>query len=391
LLDVATKRLGVGDVRISETAKANVLDALINNRLSYGKWSRQFERRFADIHGRRFACFVNSGTDALRIGLAALKEKYNWPDGSTVLVPALTFVASVNVITQLNLKPYFVDVDEFYGMDPEQVGLILARHHASESKPMPVAMMPVHLFGQPASMKLHRLADFFGLRVIADSCETMFVPGCAAGDVSCFSTYACHVIQTGVGGLATTNDPELAALIRSYANHGRNGIYTGIDDDLGSKEVMDARFQFERQGFSSRATELEAAIGCAELDDYESNIKRRRDIADTLLARLSGLPLDLPRVRPGYESCWMMFPVLAFTQEQRDGLVLHLESRGIETRPMLPLTSQPYFKQQFGDIEKNYPIAAHVNTHGFYVASHPYLTDDDINQMIDGFRSFYRK
>jgi perosamine synthetase len=386
----ATRRIGVGDVRVNDKGRANVLDALLNNRLSYGPYSKQFERRFADIHGRRFACFVNSGTDALRIGLAALKEKYNWPDGSTVLVPALTFVASVNVIEQVGLKPYFVDVDEFYGMDAQQVSLILARHQAGEM-PMPVAMMPVHLFGQPASRDLNRMADFFGLRVIADSCETAFVPGCAAGDVSCFSFYSCHVICTGVGGMVTTNDPTLASLIRSYANHGRDGIYNSIDDELGQVEVINARFKFDRAGYSSRATELEAALGCAELDTWEANVAQRRANAAYLSAALEGLPLRLPTLRPGYESCHMMFPVLAQGREQRDALVQHLESAGIETRWMLPLTSQPYFKKQYGDIEKNYPMSHRVNETGFYVGCDNHKAADDMAYIADAFHSFWRK
>lgn len=381
-----SRRIGVGEVRITDRARANVLEVLANHRLSYGPYSKQFERRFADLHQRRFACFVNSGTDALRIGLAAMKERYGWADGSTVLVPALTFVASVNVITQNNLRPYFVDVDEFYGMDAEQVGEILARCEAGAME-APVAMMPVHLFGQPANARLHLLANAFGLRVIADSCETMFVPGCAMGDVSCFSTFACHVIQTGVGGLATTNDPMLAELIRSYANHGRSGIYVSIDQELGRSEVIDARFQFERQGFSSRATEMEAAIGCAELDDWELNIARRRLNAALLTQGLERLPLRLPRLRN--ESAWMMYPVLAEDRDTRDRLVQHLESDGVETRYMLPLTNQPYFKRAYGDIERNYPETHRVNQTGFYVGCHPYMDDADVAHVIEAFGRFF--
>lgn len=383
----ATRRLGVGDVVITDRAKQNVMAALDANRLTYGPWTRQFERRFADLHDRRFAVFVNSGTDALRIGLAAMKEKYGWKDGDAVLVPALTFVASVNVIVQNGLRPYFVDIDDYYGMDADQVGAILARHEAGEM-PRPVAMMPVHLFGQPANMGLHLLASAFGLRVIADSCETMFVPGCAAGDVSCFSTFACHVIQTGVGGIATTNDPRLAELIRSYANHGRDGIYVSIDQELGRSEIINARFHFDRMGYSSRATEMEAAIGCAELDDWERNIARRREIAERLTQGLAGLPLRLPQVRHG--SAWMMYPLLAEDGPTRDRLIQHLESSGVETRYMLPLTNQPYFKRAFGDIERNYPKTHRVNEAGFYVGCHPYLSDTDVDYVIETFQSFWR-
>lgn len=389
-MTVATRRkIGVGDVVITDQAKANVYEVLNNNRLTYGPYSKRFEHEFAIAHGRAFACFVNSGTDALRIGLAAMKEKYGWKDGDAVLVPALTFVASVNVILQNKLEPILVDIEpDYYAMNPTSAQGILAVLKSIGM--MPVAMMPVHLFGQPADPELYAVARKFDIRVIADSCETMFVSGCAEGDVSCFSTYACHVMQTGVGGLATTNDPELAALIRSYANHGRSGMYASIDAALGNKETIDARFNFERVGYSSRATEMEAAIGCAELDDWESNVARRRANASALTLGLGRLPLHLPCVRKGGESSWMMYPIRATNREERDALVLHLESNGIETRSLMPITNQPVYKQIWGsDLESRYPVARLVNETGFYVGCHPYITDEEIDYMISVFRSFF--
>lgn len=384
MLEVKTK-IGVGEVRLSATAKANVMRALNTNRLSYGPFSKEFERRFAALHGRRFAVFVNSGTDALRIGLAAMKERYDWPDDSVVLVPAVTFVASYNVIRQVGLRPVLIDIEpDFYSMDPAQVGAFLARYQAAEYE-MPVALMPVHLFGQPASASLHLLAQTFGLRVITDSCETMFMPGCALGDVSCFSTYNAHLIATGVGGLATTNDPVLAMLIRSLANHGRSGVYTGIDAELGVTEIIEERFKFERPGYSSRATEMEAAIGCAELDVWEKNIKARQSNAAWLTQALSDLPLVLPKVRKGSQSANMMYPVRAQNRVIRDALVQHLEARGVETRYCLPLTNQPYI-----DCEDRYPVAKMVNETSFYVPCHQHLSASDLGQISEAFHTFWR-
>lgn len=378
-------RIGVGEVRLSQQAILNVNEALANNRLSYGKFSKQFERRFAALHDRRFAVFVNSGTDALRIGLAAMKEMYGWKDGAAVLVPAVTFVASYNVVGQVGLKPVLVDIEpDYYSMDPKQVGELLARHSAGELD-SPVAIMPVHLFGQPADPSLHLLANAFGLRVIADSCETAFVPGASMGDVSCFSTYACHLINTGVGGLATTNNPMLASLMRSLANHGRSGVYAGIDDALGQFEVIEARFRFERPGYSSRATELEAAIGCAELDVWEDNIKARQSNAALLTEALSDLPLVLPKIRRGSQHSFMMYPVRAQDRVTRDALVNHLEAQGVETRFCLPLTNQPYI-----NCEKNYPVAKMVNQTSFYVPCHQHLSLEDVGRVSDAFHSFWR-
>lgn len=372
-------KIGVGEVRLSQRAKDNVNAALDGNRLSYGSYAQKFEKDFAKAHGRRFAVFMNSGTSALQVGLMALKEKYGWQDGDEVLVPAVTFVASYNVIVQAGLVPVLVDVRmSDYGMDPQKMRI---------SK-YTVAVMPVHLFGRPSSPHIRKMAEERGLKVIADSCETMFMEGCAEGDVSCFSTYTCHILNTGVGGFATTNDPELAMLIRSYANHGRNGLYTSIDDDLGSRETMSARFQFDRMGFSYRATELEAAIGCAEMEDREVNLAARRKHAAVLIMELADLPLVLPQVAG---SAHMMFSLLCKDEKTRDGLTLHLEEHGIETRPMLPLTNQPYIKAIHGnDVEDRYPVAKRINRTGFYVGCHPYLTDEDVDYMVETFHSYFR-
>jgi len=377
-------KIGVGDVRISERARANVLDALDNNRLSYGPYTKRFETEFARIHSRKFACFMNSGTSALQVGLAAMKEHYKWRDGDKVLVPALTFVASLNTILQNNLVPILVDIRlSDYGMDPELAGEVMARYSAADDSRL-VAIMPVHLFGRPSSPRLQGLAKAFGLKVITDSCEAMFIDGCADGDVSCFSTYACHVIQTGVGGFATTNDPDLATLIRSLANHGRDGIYIGIDDALGHWQTMESRFRFLRPGYSYRATELEAAIGCAELDEYQANIAARRANAAVLIRELQDLPITLPALDG---SVHMMLPVLC---DERDRLVQHLESNGVETRPMVPLTNQPYLRNIFGpDVEDRHPMARDVNRTGFYVGVHPYLSEGDLQHMVGAFRSFF--
>lgn len=372
-----TKRIGVGDVKLSATAKRYVNEALDNNRLSYGPFSKRFERSFADLEGRKFAAFVNSGTDALRIGLAAMKELYGWPDGAGVLVPALTFVASLNVVIQNNLMPILVDIDpEFYDMKPYTVA-------DGEA----VAAMPVSLFGQP-----HAWMDpSYSLKLIEDSCETMFVRGFGQrADVTAYSTYACHLINTGVGGLATSDDPKLASLVRSIANHGRSGIYTGIDQAMGQREVMDARFHFDRMGYSARATELEAAIGCAEVEDWETNFLTRRRNARHLREALSDLPLQLPKERiPGQHS-YMMFPIVCHNGVDRDRLTQHLEANLIETRPMLPLTNQPYVRELFGGYLKwKYRNAERVNSQGFYVGCHQHLDLDDIQRMSDVFHNFF--
>src|SRR3990167_4316692 len=116
------KQIGVGDASIGELERKDVMDALNKKRVLFGGDQQKFEHEFARLHDRKFAMFCNSGTSALQAGLHALKIKYNWKDGDEVIVPALTFVATVNVVIQNGLKPVFVDVDpDFFEIDPAKI------------------------------------------------------------------------------------------------------------------------------------------------------------------------------------------------------------------------------------------------------------------------------
>ena len=208
---VARRRIGVGGFTLNARAKTLVNRALDDNRLSAGPLMERFERLIAHSHGCRFGLMCNSGTSALHIALAALKELHNWPDGAEVLVPAVTFVATANVVLYNNLTPVFVDVEpDYYDLDPAKI--------EERITPRTRAIMPVHLAGLPCDMDpITEMARRYNLRIVEDSAECMFAtykerPVGSFGDIGCFSTYAAHVISTGVGGLCTTNDEKLIVL-----------------------------------------------------------------------------------------------------------------------------------------------------------------------------------
>lgn len=371
--------IGVGDVVLGPTDKMYVNAVLDSGRLSYGPWSRLFEANWAALHNRKHAVFMNSGTSALQVGLHAMKLHFGWKDGDEVLVPATTFVASVNTILDNGLKPLLVDVHpETFLLNTWHVGKLLAHREAGGEK-QPVAVMPVHLYGSVVPRDLHKMAKAFGVRVIADSCETVVSRGCADGDVSCFSTYACHHVTTGIGGFATTDDDDLAVLLRSLANHGRDGIF--FDREAKGKELISRRFAFTHRGYSYRATELEAALGCAQLERLPEQLEQRASNVEHLLRELRGLPLLFPSLTENPH--WMFLPMLS---PRRDELCEHLEANGVETRQLLPLTNQPCYEGLF--TEANYPIAEQINREGFYVGCHPGLTQNDLDTIVDAFRSF---
>ncbi|HEV8058848.1 MAG TPA: DegT/DnrJ/EryC1/StrS family aminotransferase [Gemmataceae bacterium] len=394
--DQPSFRVSVGDIRIGPKERNYVNQVLDSSRLSYGPFSQKFESLFASLHDCKYAIFCNSGTSALHIALAALKERHGWEDGDEVIVPAVTFIATSNIVLHNHMKPVFVDVDsQTYNLDPTQI--------EAHITPRTRAIIPVHLMGLPADMApILDIAHRHDLRVIEDSCETMFAGyrGRKVGswsDVGCFSTYIAHYIVTGVGGLATTNDAELAVHLKSLMNHGRDSIYLTIDDDANCApeklfEIAARRFRFVSLGHSFRCTELEAAIGLAQLEDKDAIVERRKAVAAAYIKKLEPLSewLQLPTIPPDRDHVFMLFPLVVRDGNKRP-LINFLEANGIETRDLLPLLNQPIYRKLFGNLEPHYPVAQWLNRSGFYIGCHQYIDEAAIKYVTDKFCAFFEQ
>ena len=369
-----------------------------SGQISPGPYIREFEEKFARFHGCRYGVMLNSGTSALRIALACLKETYCWEDGDEVLVPAITFVATANVVLQNGLTPVFVDVDPHtYNINFSEI----EKHVTHRTR----AIIPVHLFGQPCNMtSVMRVARKHRLRVIEDSCESMFVrhgnkPVGSFGDIACFSTYAAHLLNTGVGGVAITKNLKFALTLRSLANHGRDAVYIpGHTSRQQSKKttsmVISRRFRFVRLGYSFRATEFQAALGLAQLEQKKKMLLRRRAIAGRISKGLALYAdhLQLPYTSQNVEHAFMMYPlVIKNPRISKKRLVEYLEQHGIETRDMLPLINQPVYTKRFGNLEKKYPVAQWINNKGFYIGCHHGLTNGDVRYMLGVFAGYFKK
>lgn len=372
------RRIGTGTADIHAVDIARVTTALQRGRLSAGPYMDDFERAFAEMHGSAFATMCNSGTGALQLALQALKEKYGWPDGAEVIVPAMTFVATVNVVLFNRLTPVLVDVDPLtYTMDPTAL--------AAAVTDRTVAAIPVHLYGQPADMsKIMEIAHRDGLVIVEDACETAGVahygrPVGSFGEYGCFSTYMAHIVTTGVGGVAVTSDPENATRFRSLMNHGRDPRYIRIDDDENVSDdalldIVAARYRFVSIGQSFRVTEMEAALGIGQVKRLPAVLKKRRQVASWLTAELTDLPLQLPTVGPGNEHAYMMYPIVCH-DGRRDEYVVALERAGVETRPLMPIIDQPCYE---GIVEQGpLPITRRLLVDGFFIGCHQGMTRDD--------------
>lgn len=377
--------------------RAYVDDVLAVNRLSYGNYSRAFEEQFAAMHGCDYAVLSNSGTSSLQVALQTLKELRGWQDGDEVIVPAITFVATVNIVLHNRMIPRLVDVDpNYYEIDTAKMEAAIT--------PKTRAIIPVHTFGQPCDMTtIKAIADKHGLKIIEDSCECMFVSHAGRsvgswGEIGCFSTYIAHLLTTGVGGIATTNDKDYAAKMRSLVNHGRDGIYISIDDNRkgdAQREVIEKRFKFDSIGHSFRITELEAAIGFAQLQTAEEMIVARQANARYLTFKLIPLNLDaylqLPQTRPCTENSHMMYP-LVLRDGNKNDLTAYLEAHGVETRDMLPLIHQPCYGGMWNP--DDYPVADWIDRCGLYIGIHQDLTQSDLDYIAETlgeyFESLYR-
>lgn len=367
------RKVDVGTLQLSSKHIKKALQALKSNRLSYGPMTEEFERRFANKHKNKYGIFVNSGTSALQAAIHALKILNNWKNGDEIIMPATTFVATYNVIKQNSLKPVLVDVATDFNIDVELI--------EDKITPKTRAIMVVHLLGKPANMKeILKIAKKHNLKVIEDSCETMGVKGVARGDVTCFSFYIAHILTTGVGGMATTNNKKLADLIRSLIFHGRDNKYLQIDDDNKyDEDIIHSRFRFNHPGYSYRGTEVESALGLVEMDLLDKYIEKRQKNARYLNEKLNMHSEDYFN-----NNACMLFPIVT---DRRNELMEFLEKRGITTRTIMPLINQPYIKVK----QTDYKVSYILTKCGLLIGCHQDLTKQDLDYIVKSIKEFYEQ
>ena len=388
------KQIGVGELILGKEEKKLLNQVINSNRLSYGKFTKKFEELFANEHDSKYGVFCSSGTSALYMALAALKEKYQWKRHDEIIVPATTFVATINIILLHDLIPVLVDVDkEIYNINTKLIENKITKRTKG--------IIPVHLFGLPADMdSILEIAKHNNLKVIEDSCECMFAKyknkkvG-SFGEIGCFSTYVAHFLVTGIGGFCISDDEEIIKILRSLMNHGRDSIYLTIDDDKNIsiknlQEVIAKRFNFIRVGLNFKATELEAAIGLGQFKQRNKMINRRKKIAYKFIQELERLNayIQLPYIPNDRDHNFMMFPIVLKTMG-KENLIRFLEKNNIETRDMLPVLDQPAYKGMF-NIE-DFPVSQWIKKYGFYIGCHQYITDSEVKYIIEKFYEFFRK
>lgn len=339
-----------------------VNEALDAKQLSMGPFVARFEAAFAHLVATEFGLATTSGTTALHLILAGL----GIGPGDEVIVPALTFVATAHAVRYTGADVVIADVDpETWCIDPSDVeARITSRTRA---------VIAVHLYGQPANMRLLReICDDYNLRLIEDAAEA---PGATCygqpvgsmGDAAAFSFYGNKIITTGEGGMVTTNDRRLADRMHQLRGQG---------------QAPGRRYWHTEVGYNYRMTELQGALGLAQVEEFAAHLAARQRVAQWY--QLYGDSVMWQTVAPWAESaCWMNVALLP-EDVDRDAVAQRLELRGIETRPAFyPIAKLPAYDYLCG----NWPVAEDVSQRGLCLPSHAGLTSDDVYTVCEALKS----
>jgi dTDP-4-amino-4,6-dideoxygalactose transaminase len=331
---------------ITAAERAAVLEVLDTTTLSIGPKLELFERRLAEYVGAPHAIGVSSGTAGLHLAMLAAGVG----EGDLVLTTPFSFVASANCVLYVGARPVFVDIDpETLTIDPKALASAadeLARGREGRLK----AIIPVHVFGQPADMDpILAVAGRHGLAVIEDACEAIGATykGRAAGtlaDAGVFAFYPNKTMTTGEGGMLVTSNREWDGLFRSLRNQGR--------------DVFDGWLAHSRLGYNYRLDELSAALGAVQMARLDELVAKRARVAgwyDERLADVEGVAT--PRLAPGTtRMSWFVYVVRLAPGGVRDRAIGELERRGIPARPYFPpIHLQPFYRAEFGFRPGDFP------------------------------------
>jgi len=330
---------------------------------SHGKYLQKFEEAFAEFCGVKHAIATNNGTTALHLALVAL----GLAPGDEVIIPTVTYIATANAVSYCGAKPILVDsIFPSLNIDPQKI----ERAITSRTR----GIIPVHLYGQPADMDaINKIAKKYGLWVLEDAAEAhgaeiMGKKVGSIGDCATFSFFGNKIITTGEGGMVTTNDDDLAKKLRLYRGQ-------GVDPEK--------RYWFPVIGYNYRMTNIQAAIGLAQLENITEALNARAKLAmeySSFLTELDDL-VYIPQPDSWGKHVFWMYTILLKRggDEYRNKLMGLLSQAGIETRPCFyPMHILPPYKQVGA-----FPIADTWSSRGINLPTHQKLTKEDARYVVD--------
>jgi perosamine synthetase len=326
---------------------------------SNGRFIKAFEEQFAEFCGTKHAITCSNGTVALHLALLA----YGIGVGDEVIVPTLTYVASANAVTYCGARPVFVDSEaKTWNINPE----LIEAKITDKTK----GIIVVHLYGHPVDMDaVIRIARKHNLVIIEDAAEAhgALYKGKIAGslgDIATFSFYGNKIITTGEGGMVVTNNDEVAAKLRLLKGQGMSPTQ---------------RYWFPIVGYNYRMTNMQAAIGLAQIENIDWHLSKRKEVARLYYQYLAPLSnyIELPVEEDwASHSFWMYTILLKNTvRMKRDDFMNALDNQGVETRPIFyPMHILPIYQED----TSSYPVANDVSSRGFNLPTHGLLKEEDI-------------
>jgi perosamine synthetase len=371
---------------ITEKERKSVFEVFNTRHLSLGPKLNEFEEKFAHYVGSKYAVAVNSGTSGLHLCVRALDIK----EGDLVFTSPFSFVSSANCILFERAKPLFVDINED-GLNIDIQKLENCVEKAKSSNSRAKAILPVHIFGRPCEIdKIIKLADYYELKVIEDAAEATGAEFLSKGeleeawkkvgtfgDCGVFAFYPNKQMTTGEGGMIVTDDEKIYRLCRSMRNQGRS------EDG--------AWLQHERLGFNYRISDINCALGIAQLERIDEILAERERVALNYNERLKNVKeLIRPRLEENKRISWFVYVVRLcdhFSREDRDKILVKLKAAGIGcSNYFSPIHLQPFYRRLFGYKEGDFPVTEKISERTIALPFYNNLREEEIDYVCDSLK-----
>lgn len=364
---------------IAEEEIQGVVNALRSGWLTMGPKTIEFERKFCDYIYRdstyppehQHAISFNSATSALHLALKAIGLQR----GDEVILPTNTFIATAEVVTYFGAVPILCDIEE----DTHNIDIVNLEAHITEKTK---AILPVHFAGQPCDMdEIQSLARRKNIKVIEDAAHALpsrykgKLIG-TIGDITCFSFYATKTLATGEGGMATTIDDAYAKSMKINRLH-------GISRDAWDRYSLKGSWYYEvvDNGNKYNTTDMNSAIGLAQLIKLDWMNQRRAEIAQQYNAAFAGTSIITPIVRHDRNSSWHLYVVKI---NNRNEIIDKLRAAGVGTSVhFIPVHKHPYYKETYGFKNEEYPVSNRVFDRSLSLPIYPGLTGEEVDYIIE--------